>query len=96
MGNQQMDEARPSAPSRRPRRLTWGEMQDMCRAFNAEHAVGDTITVYTGLIGVNPKEVQIRYEAQILGGHTPVVYVTGAAAGCVALTHVAPSPPPAS
>lgn len=70
-----------------PRRPTQTQMLKACHDFNVRHQVGDTITVYSGPVGENPKEVQIRYEAQILGGHTPVVYVAGGA-GCIALTHV--------
>lgn len=70
-----------------PKRPTQAQMLKACHDFNVRHQVGDTITVYTGLIGENPQEVQIRYAAQILSGHTAVVYVTGGA-GCVALTHV--------
>lgn len=68
-------------------RHTPAQMQAACDAFNAKHSVGDTIMVFTGLIGENPKDVQVRYPAEIMGGHTPVVYVTGGG-GCVALTHV--------
>jgi hypothetical protein len=64
-------------------------MQAACDRFNARHKPGDTITVYTGLIGENPKPAQVRFPAEIMGGHTPVVYVTGGARGSICLTHVA-------
>ena len=58
-------------------------------AFNRRHKVGDTITVYSGLIGENPREVQIiEPGASVLSGHTAVVWVTGGH-GCIALSHVA-------
>lgn len=75
-----------------PRRPSQVEMQNAVDAFNAKHSVGDTITVFTGLIGENPTEVQIRYPAEIMGGHTPMAYITGGR-GSVALTHVAASAP---
>jgi hypothetical protein len=68
------------------RRQSPAEMQAACDAFNAKHAVGDTITVFTGPIGENPREAQVRYPAEIMGGHTAVVYTS--IGGCVALTHV--------
>lgn len=63
------------------------QLQAACDAFNAAHKVGDTITVFSVLIGENPKQVQTRSAAQILSGHTAVVYVTGGS-GCIALTHI--------
>jgi hypothetical protein len=63
------------------------KMAAACEAFNARYNVGDTITVFSGLVGENPTPVQIRYPAQVLSGHTPVVYVTGGQ-GCIALSHV--------
>lgn len=63
-------------------------MQAQCDAFNAAHAVGDTIRVWSGMIEGDPVAVKIRFPAQILGGHTPIVYVTGGQ-GCIALSHVA-------
>jgi len=71
-----------------PRRQSPAEMQRAVDDFNARHKVGDTITVFTGPIGENPKAAQVRYPAQIMGGHTAVVYVTGEAHGAIALTHV--------
>lgn len=73
----------------RPARQTQGQMQAACDRFNATYRVGDTITVYTGLIGENPRHAHVRYPAEIMGGHTPVVYVSGGR-GCIVLTHTAP------
>lgn len=73
----------------RPARQSPAQMQAACDRFNARHKPGDTITVYTGLIGENPKSAQVRWPAEIMGGHTAVVYVTGAAHGAIALTHTA-------
>lgn len=71
------------------KRPSLAKMQTACDRFNAKHAVGDTIYVWTGPIEGKPVERIIRYPASILGGHTPVVYVTGGG-GCIALSHVAP------
>lgn len=73
----------------RPVRQTPAQMQAACDRFNATYKPGDTITVYTGLIGENPKSAQISYPAEIMGGHTAVVYVEGGARGSIALTHTA-------
>lgn len=73
---------------RPPVRPDLAKMQAQCEAFNAKHAVGDTIRVWSGPIEGEPTAVEIRYPAQVLGGHTPVVYVTGGQ-GCIALSHVA-------
>jgi hypothetical protein len=62
-------------------------MSLQCEAFNAAHPVGSTIRVWPGERRGDPVEVEVRYPAQVLSGHTPVVYVTGGH-GCIALTHV--------
>ncbi len=69
------------------RKLSVKAMAAKVEAFNARHKVGDTILVWPGVREGEPVPVQIRFEAQILSGHTPVVYVTGGH-GCIALTHV--------
>ncbi len=46
------------------------QMQAACDRFNARYKPGDTITVYTGLIGENPKSAQVRFPAEIMGGHS--------------------------
>ena len=51
-------------------------------------AIGDVIHVWTGPREGKPVERTIRFPAQVLSGHTPVVYVEGGG-GCIALTHVA-------
>ena len=78
-----------AARARRSKRQSPAQMQAVCDAFNAKHVVGGTIRVWPGLIEGEPIAVEIRYPAQILSGHTPVVYVTGGH-GCIALSHVAP------
>lgn len=72
----------------RPRNFAaLARMQAKCERFNQTYKVGDEIVVYFGLKGENPQTVRIRHPAQVLSGHTPVVYVDGGR-GCVALTHV--------
>lgn len=65
------------------------QMKAACDRFNARYAVGDQIVVYTGIVGENPKLARVRYPAEIMGGHTPVVYVTDGHHGSIALTHTA-------
>lgn len=65
------------------------QMQAACDRFDASFKVGDEVIVFTGPIGENPRRATLRTGAQVLGGHTPVVYLDGGM-GCVALTHVRP------
>jgi len=62
------------------------QMQIAVDRFNAKHAVGDTVRFWTGPREGAPKEGRIRFEAQVMGGHTAVVYVEGV--GSIALSHV--------
>jgi len=56
--------------------------------FNATHDIGTLVRYWTGAKGDGPGEVgETRTEAQVLGGHTAVVWVEGHPA-CIALTHV--------
>lgn len=72
------------------RRPSLAKMQAQCDAFNAKHAVGDTIYCWTGQIEDPPVPRTIRSPACVLSGHTAVVYVLGGG-GCIALMHVAGS-----
>lgn len=65
-------------------------MQQACDQFNGRYCLNDEVTAYTGLIGENPKRAWITSKAEVLGGHTPVVYVIGEAHGAIALTHISP------
>jgi hypothetical protein len=67
------------------------QLKKACVAFNLRHQVGDEITVYTGRVGENPKVGKIMFPAEVLSGHTPVVWVEGVR-GCVALSHTAATP----
>lgn len=61
--------------------------------WNARYPIGTPVTAYPG---VRPEDgpgecltTRTRSEAQVLGGHTAVVWVDGHGA-CIALTHVDP------
>lgn len=71
-------------------RLSPAAMQQACDQFNGRYRLNDEVTAYTGLIGENPKRAWITSKAEVLSGHTPVVYVTGEAHGAIALTHIFP------
>lgn len=61
-------------------------MQKQCDDFNARYSVGDKIKFWTGPREGNPThEGVIRFPAEIMGGHSPVVYVEGK--GSIALSH---------
>jgi hypothetical protein len=59
--------------------------EQQVEAFNIEHPVGSPVTVR--LDGGGVLDTTVRYPAQLLGGHTPVVWLKGVS-GCYALTHV--------
>ncbi len=59
--------------------------------WNAAHPVGTPVRYWTGLRKGDGVASVTRTEAQLLGGHTPVVWVEGEGA-CIALTHVEPKP----
>ena len=73
---------------RQPPRPSPASMARQFEAFNARHAVGDTIHVWSGPREGKPVAVKIAHPAQIMGGHTAVVYVTGERRGSIALSHV--------
>lgn len=58
-------------------------------AFNARVMVGDLIE-YSEVIGMTePKRFNTATEAQVLSGHTAVVWLEGKS-GCVAVSHCKP------
>lgn len=66
------------------------KVKKIVRRFNQRYPVGTRIRYWTGLKNYGPgAETTTRTPAEILGGHTPVVWVDGHAA-CIALTHVEP------
>lgn len=71
-------------------------MQKQCDDFNIRYQVGQSIKFWTGPREGNPThEGAIRFPAEVMGGHTPVVWVEGK--GGIALSYVGgpASPPPA-
>ena len=60
---------------------------DQARVFNEKNPIGTAVRVYRGRRGYNGIETRTRTEAQLLSGHTAVVWVDGVA-GCIALSHV--------
>ena len=59
--------------------------------WNERHPVGMIVKWWTGVREGEPSgESATRTPAQMLGGHTPVVWVVGHPA-CIALTHVEPA-----
>lgn len=65
-------------------------------AFNARYPVGTPVIAYPGCRpehdhNATRLETRTRSTAQILGGHTDVVWVEGHGA-CIALTHIDPVP----
>ena len=59
--------------------------QKLCDDFNKENPVGSPV-IYTNGYGQEMK-MNVRYAAEILGDHTPVVWLSGIS-GCVALKNV--------
>jgi hypothetical protein len=62
------------------------KMQAQCNAFNTKNKVGEFVTYWTGVREGEGKVGRIRFQAEVMGGHTPVVYIDGV--GSVALSHV--------
>jgi len=57
--------------------------------FNQENPIGTPVRYWTGVREGEGQTGVTRTAAHLLGGHTPVVWVTGHPA-CIALTHVQP------
>ena len=68
------------------------EMQRTCDEWNSEHPVGTPVMVK--LDGQDtPVETVTRSKAQILSGHSVVIWLEGVS-GCYLLTHVRAAPTP--
>lgn len=72
--------------SHRERMLKHGEQIELILAWNAKHKIGADV-VYRRDRPHPPLETTTRSEAQMLGGHTAVIWLEGVA-GCVALDRV--------
>ncbi|MFB6398323.1 hypothetical protein [Polymorphospora lycopeni] len=62
---------------------------DAVQTFNDTHPIGTPVRYWKGAREGNGKTARTRTAAQLLGGHTAVVWLTGVA-GCISLTHVQP------
>lgn len=72
----------------KPRRPSTQE-QERVKAFNQAHPIGSRVRYWTGL-REGPGEISTTTtEAQLLSGHTAVVWLEGAR-GCIALSHIEP------
>lgn len=65
--------------------------QEVVIEFNRDHMIGTHVQYWTGVREGRGKFSTTRSAAELLGGHTPVVWVAGHEA-CIALTHVEPVP----
>lgn len=61
--------------------------QDVVDAWNERHSVGTPVRYWTFIREGDGKLSKTRSEAQLLSGHTAVVWVDGEP-GCIALSHV--------
>lgn len=61
-------------------------------AFNALYSIGQRVRYWPGAREGDGIVSNTRTEAQVLSGHTAVVWVDGAS-GCISLSHVKPLPP---
>lgn len=61
--------------------------QKRCDEFNQKYPVGTRVRYWTGLREGEGRVGKTRSAAEVLSGHTAVVWVEGCR-GCVALTHV--------
>lgn len=64
--------------------------QMLVDAWNELHPIGTSVRYWPGFREGDGKTGRTRSTAQLLGGHTPVVWVEGAT-GSIALTHVDPA-----
>ncbi|MDO8033628.1 hypothetical protein O3297_09390 [Janthinobacterium sp. SUN128] len=74
----------------RPARKSAAQLQAVCDKFNAVHQVGAAVSVE--LDGGEVRETVTASEAQVLSGHTAVIWLDGIS-GCYDLERVTPLPP---
>lgn len=65
------------------------EKREPVDRWNRHHPIGAAVRYWTGERDGDGKTSVTRTVAELLGGHTPVVWVEGEAS-CIALTHVEP------
>jgi hypothetical protein len=78
--------AEPAQPHHNPKRHAEAQ-QRICGVFNAVNPVGTVCRYWTGAREGAGKLAPTRTQAQMLSGHTAVVWFEGEA-GCVSLSHV--------
>lgn len=71
----------------RPARKSAAQLQAVCDKFNDSHQVGAAVSVK--LDGGEVRETITTSEAQVLSGHTAVIWLKGVS-GCYLLDRVAP------
>jgi len=71
---------------------TIAKLQAQCDAFNAANPVGTRVMLKKDFVP-EPVETTTRSEAQILSGHSAVIWLTGVT-GCYHLDCVTPAPTP--
>ncbi len=74
----------------RPARKSAAQLQAACDKFNAAHQVGAAVSVE-----LDSGEIRNTFttsEAQVLSGHTAVIWLDGVR-GCYLLDRVSPQPP---
>lgn len=69
----------------RPTRKSAAQLQAACDKFNAAHQVGANVSVK--LDGGEVRETVTHSEAQVMGGHTAVIWLDGIR-GCYELERV--------
>ncbi|NHQ93354.1 hypothetical protein [Janthinobacterium lividum] len=69
----------------RPARKSAAQLQAVCDKFNATHLVGTAVSVK--LDSGEVRDTVTTSEAQVLSGHTPVIWLEGIS-GCYDLEHV--------
>ena len=69
-------------------RKTGAQLQVACDKFNAAHPVGTAVSVQ--LDGGEVRETVTTSEAQVMGGHTAVIWLDGIS-GCYDLERVTPA-----
>ena len=70
------------------RRPNTAKLQAQCDAFNAAHPVGTRVMLKMDF-APGPVETKTRSEAQVLSGHSAVIWLDGVV-GCYALDCVRP------
>jgi len=65
-------------------------LQEACDRFNEHFKVGDEVLYWSGPKEGDGKRGVVSYPAQVMGGHSPVVYIKGK--GAILLTHISRAP----